>query len=221
MSSIQAQDHSTGLLRQFQALATRFSSLVAEEGLRTLPYLSETLPLFSKLTTVEQKGSLEDLSGVLTVFDELRAGGQKLVDTPQLLWRSLKRLNFLCESDVFEKIVSGDVVQIFTAEQKLVFWNLMLLDMVSFTVEQLFCSPWWLLGQRTPDVSAQIYQAAYECATGARPGTFDPKIPEHLFKETETTENQSFNIRIKYLSPLKRDGRIAGFMVINGANRVL
>ena len=211
---------SIALVQQFRELLSRFASLVKDEGLSFVPFQNESLPHFLGLSPTEQGVALEELAQVIRNFEEVLAGGHRLVDTPQLLWRSLRRLGYVWESDIFDKISPGDVVQVYSAEHRMVFWNLRLMEMVSFTIEQLFCTPWWLMGKRVPDVSQGLVKAIEAVLTGSIPGTFDPGIEDHVVCEQDTAEMQTFKIHIKHFSPLRRDSRIVGFMVINTADPI-
>lgn len=217
-----AQGHSTDSVKQFRELALRFVALVGEEGTKATAFHSESLPHFSALNPDEQRAAIAELAGMLEIYDEIKAEGKKLHDTPQLLWRSLRKLGYVWESDFFDKIEDGDVVQLMTTVGfRFCFWNLRLVEMVSFTIEQLFCTSWWLLGRREPDVSPLITESVMDVLTERRPGTIAVNhIPEHIATERETQELLSFRIRLKYLSPVRREGKIVGLLCTNGADFV-
>jgi hypothetical protein len=219
-SSATSAKTSVSLALRFRSLCDRYAELVNLEGFKTIPYPTPDLPFFSSLDERAQQKALHDIEQAVGIYEDLCNEGYRLTDTPQLLWRNLSKLGYVCESDIFDKITPTDVVQVFSFEGKLVIWNLRLLGLVSFTIEQLFCTPWWLLGKREPDVSDAILAATASIISGKITNTFNPMIPVHVLTEANSDQLLRFKIGIKYLSPLRKNGVLAAFIAINSADPV-
>jgi hypothetical protein len=147
---------------KFRSLLEYFVKIAAIEGTSVQPYSSPELLLFQKLDSTRQEETIRLLSRTLEVFDETRAEGYRLKDTPQLLWRCLRRLKMTPKSDVFDRISDTDVVEVYSSEYVGIFRNIQFYDKVSYpqwcprkagTPPRRTCSDWIRTGRRTAFVA--------------------------------------------------------------------
>ncbi len=203
------------LTEKFKQMCFYYSDLLASEGKKVSPLRGPGLPVFSALTMEQKQNAVDFIGSALAVFEETRAEGYQLVDSPKLLWRSLRKLGWTPQSDVFDRIGDKDVVNIYSSQHVQVFQNLNFFDWVSLTLEELYANPWHQYSRREQDCAQLAYQGAVELFHGNRPATFDPEIPEHYVEEIDTEENRKFYIKIHTVSPLKQNGNVVGLLAIN------
>ncbi len=200
---------------KFRELCCYYSDLLASEGKKVRPIRGPDLPVFSALPLEKKQRAIDFITSALEVFEETRAEGYKLVDSPKLLWRSLRKLGWTPQSDVFDRIGDKDVVNVYSSEQVQVFQNLNFFDWVSLTLEELYANPWHQYSRRERHCAELAYQSAVEVFHGVRASTFSPDIPEHYVEEIDTAENRKFYIKIHTASPLRQNGNVVGLLAIN------
>jgi hypothetical protein len=210
-----SSDESSDLQNEFVKLAEAYVAFAQEAGVRLSPYRSPSVPHFSKLNKNQKRTVIEDIRGTVEVFRSMVSEGQTLKDTPVFLWRTLKRFELTPCSDIFDKIGSDDVVLLFSNEHKILFHNLRFLEMVSFTIEEIYCTEWYLLTKRAEWAQAALYEAAEAIFSGKIQGTFDPGVRNHVAEETCTDGKVRLWVKVTFMSPVKRDNQIAGLIVLN------
>jgi len=166
------------------------------------------------LSEAKKREAISDIQTALEIFEGARAEGQSLSNSPQILWRGLRKFGWIPQSDIFDKIEPGDLFQVYSLTQKLIFSNLDLFHWVSFTLEDIYSGLWFQLIKRDSAMTMRLYEAAMETLSGARPQTFDPGIPEHLCEEVDSPGMARFRFWVKYVSPLKKFDEIVGFIAV-------
>lgn len=202
-----------GPIFRFREQTEELSGYFARNGVNKVPYFSPALTDFRKLNAHEQKSAVQTLGHTLDVFAESELEGADLRDTPQLLWRSLRRLGWTPKSDVFDQIHEDDAVEIYSADHIGLFRNLRCYELLSYSIEQLFSKTWYELVRRDSKITEQLYEAARKFIEGEVRETSDPNIEEHVCFETHSPELLSVWIRFKLFSPLYANGRFAGLLV--------
>ena len=75
----------TDLNEKFRRMCLYYSDLLALEGKKVKPFRSPELPVFSALTAEQKKSAVDFIGTALEIFEETRAEGFKLNDSPKLL----------------------------------------------------------------------------------------------------------------------------------------
>ena len=195
--------------------AQEYVRYLNDENLRTLPFRSTTLPHFTKLTADRQEAVLAELAFCLDVFRDLKMEGLSLKDSPKLLWRTLRKAQLTPCSDIFDKIGEDDVVCVYSPDHIQIFQNLRFLELVTLTIEELYCSQWFHYTKR-PDWATKALIEKGSLVFGEKIlKTFDPEVPIHEVQEIATEGEVLIRIKIKWMSPVTRDGRNAGVIVVN------
>jgi len=200
---------------KFRQLCLYYGDLLALEGKKVKPFRSADLPVFSTLTVEQKRNAIDFIGTALEIFEETRAEGFKLGDSPKLMWRAIRKLGWTPQSDIFDRIFDGDVLTIYSARQIQVFQNLNFFDWVTLTLEDLYAAPWHVYSRRVATAAELLYQNGVEIFTGVRTATYDPKVPEHYCEELGTEGLSKFYIKVQWLSPLKQGGQVAGVLVVN------
>ncbi|OFZ18453.1 MAG: hypothetical protein A2X94_00470 [Bdellovibrionales bacterium GWB1_55_8] len=202
-------------VERFRQMSLLYSQMVHEEGILVRPFRSPGLELFANSSPERQLAAIDCLSESLEIFTELRDEGCSLKDTPRLLWRSLNRLRLIPEKDIFDKISDEDVVEIYSLDHRQRFRNLKFFEVCSFSIEDIFAVEWWNVTRRDPEIERKLYDIGQGFVTGKTDKTIEIGIPEHVFEEVNSTELLKCKIQLKYMSPLRTDGRLSAVMVTN------
>ena len=101
---------------------------------------------------------LAHIQAALEIFEETRADGYRLKDSPKLMWRAFRKLGWTPSPDIFDKMIEGDVVVIYSADQKQVFQNINFFDWVSITLEDLYATPWNQYSKRDSEIEKRLHQ---------------------------------------------------------------
>jgi len=204
---------------QFKTLCLRYAEFLKRKNVKCRPFRAESLPLFSKLTHDQKNKAILEISSALEIFEEMKAEGQNLSDSPKLIWRGLKKLGWTPRADIFDKIGEDVVIIYSAAEQKQIFQNLRFFDFTSFTLEDIYASPWYEYSKREPWAEQKLQETGIAILTGAKTGTFDPGVGEHLIEEVGTEELLKTWIEVKHVSPLTQGERPVGILVVNHCRR--
>lgn len=194
----------------------RMSELIRASGINVVPYLDESLPIFSTLEIDRQTSALGDVQRVVELLETSVRDGHSLLDTRQLLWRSLRQFGWTPNSDVFDFITEEDTVEVYSLSQIQTFRNLQFFRYVSFTLEQIHSYPWYQLTRRQPAAEAAIAAAAEKIIAGSSKNTLDLRyIPEHIIEEVGSTELRRCSIEMKCLSPVFQNGELCAVISVN------
>jgi hypothetical protein len=195
-------------------MAEAFRDHLAAEGYRVLPYRSPELRYFTAAEPRRRELALAQIERTLALFEELKREDKPLKDTSSYLWRALRQLNLVPRPDVFDKIQDGDIVEIYSLEQELLFCNLQFFEICSFSLEEVFGLQWHRVTRRPERFAHQLWQLGMSMAQGLITETVDPGIEVHVVEEIDSPENHRMKLHVKYLSPLKRDGQPYAILVI-------
>ena len=158
----------TDLDEKFRQMCLDYTELLAEEGTRVRPFRLPTLPFFSKLVLKKRSKRSKKSVTRLEVFEETRGEGFRLKDSPKLIWRSLIKLGWNPPSDIFDKIGDDDVIAIYDTEHTHVFQNLNFFEWMSFSLEELYSTPFYQYARREQWAAEAAYKIAVEVSSGAR-----------------------------------------------------
>lgn len=160
----------------------------------------------------------------LRLYDEILAaqqnGGESLNDHKALTWKFLKKMGYAPTSDIFERLADADILEIFDTEGNQLFRNLNYFDVVSFSVEDLVSLNWKRDYKRDRKLTLSLIELNCRLVMGHFPTTYDcGKIPIHLLRE-QLGERLLVELQLKWISPIRRNGKCAGIIVISRARRV-
>jgi hypothetical protein len=209
--SAQTEDET---LELFRTLLRQQCALVAREGITLVPFESEGIPHFRRLSIERRQEVLHQVSETVAVYDELLTESLSLRDNSQLLWRCLRRLKLVPSGDLFDKLTNEDIIVIFAPDQRQIFRNLEFLRHSILTLEELYTTEWYRYTRRDPGITQKIRELAADLSTGKKIGTFDPGIEEHVIEQVGSNGPAKLRIKINYVSPVTSDGKIAGIVVV-------
>jgi hypothetical protein len=206
---------------RFLELANRYSEVLTRQNilLKTTSDQSTT-PIFDALPEVEKNEVLERMEDDVNLFAEAEREGDLLRDSPRLVWRYMQKKHIVPCNDIFDKIEKEDVVSIYDLRNRQIFQNMRFLELVSVTLEQLFCSPWYAYSKRDPEIEQSLYETAISIMSGQVRHTIAPPAPEHEAYEVNTEGLVKLSIKVKWVSPVFSSGNVAAMLVINRCRRI-
>ncbi len=200
-------------------LADALCFLLAKEGIHRNAY-SEGLPHFSKLSNDHKLKAINHLQFYYDLCMEQVSEGYALKDSPSFTWRALKALGYTPTSDLFEKMKDHHVVEIYSSEGVQVFRSLTFFKHCSYTFEEIHSLEWWTLFDRPAEISQTILDATVKIFTGATKDIFDPGVPAHLVKETQSEERLLNTFKMDWIGPLFHHKRAEAVICLETINLI-
>ncbi len=200
--------------KRFRTLALRYQEIGANYGIKLNPFRSPEMPLFEKASSEERKKATDFLEYIVGIHEETLAALEVPINTRQLVWRALRKINLVPGPEVFDSIADDDVVVIYNDAQSAIFWNLQFFKFSSLSVEEMFFGVWYNFTKRDPAIHQKLYEMAVNVITGKITGTFVPGVPAHEVQEIDTIECVKTIMEIPYGSVLTKDGKFGGILIV-------
>ncbi|WP_291516356.1 hypothetical protein [Bdellovibrio sp. ArHS] len=207
------------LVEKFKLASQKICMMFSTEGVYRKPYL-EGLPHFRALSYEKMAEVVTSITFFKELCEEQIAEGYKLKDNSSFVWRAFRKLDFVPRADVFNHMTDEDLVEIYSVDNKQLYRNFRFFECCSYTLEELYSVEWWNLYERNADVTMKIFAAGMKVATGEIADSYIPGIEPALLKEVKE-DGQSFMQQVKLISPLKRNKRVEGLLVIETAEQIL
>lgn len=201
---------------EFRSLALRYAEIGAQNGVRITPYLSPEMPLYHAATDDQKRTVIRTLQHIVSIHEEVIAANARPINTKTLIWRALGKLGMTPGRGLMDQLTDDEVVVIYNSDQQAAFWNLQFFNVISFTVEQVFFTPWHECTRRDPIYTKKLIAIVQDVLSGKLNGTWDPQIPVHLVEELNSPGKLTTNMHLKLFSTLTRNGSFAGLLVVQG-----
>ncbi|KYG67729.1 hypothetical protein AZI87_00125 [Bdellovibrio bacteriovorus] len=206
------------LVEKFKAASQKICMMFATEGVYRKPYV-EGLPHFQACSYEKMQEIVTSITFFKELCEEQIAEGYKLKDNSSFVWRAFRKLDFIPRADVFNHMTDENLVEIYSVDNKQLYRNFKFFECCSYTLEELYSVEWWNLYERNAAMTMKIFDLGVKVATGEIPDSHVPDIEPHLLKEVKE-DGQSFMQQVKLISPLKRNKRVEGLLVIETAEPV-
>jgi hypothetical protein len=206
-----SKENENGNTQSFLHLADALKIYHDRCGIPLKPYDDARLPHFSKLPAVSQNLVLTSLGAMLSLYAEMENHGERPNDSSRLLWRSLNRLGWRPLSDIFDKIESDDVIEIYSSENVQIFRNMNFFRYISITLEEMCVYPWYQIAQMGVVASEYYATLAPQMQNNTITETFRTPIPPYYAKELMGEKNV-LEIGPRWMSPVFEDSRCVGII---------
>lgn len=204
---------------EFMRLTDSLCGLLASEGIHFSSYLPG-LPLFSKLPEENKMKAISSLQFQYDLCMEQISEGYVLKDSPSFTWRALRKLGYVPTSDLFEKIRDDHVIEVYSADSVQVFRNLNFFEYCSYTFEEIHSLEWFNLFDRPQAITEKIIAATAKLFSGERRDIFDPQVPVHIVRETQSAELLSMEFKVEMLGPLFDNRRPVAIISLETVNLI-
>lgn len=203
-SSSRTESSQLELMGSFRVLLNGVGALAKLAGVELVPYRSSDLVVFSKLSYPEKKKAFDALKDFSEICSSAIHGGHSLTDSRSLVWFELIKLNLTLGSEVFEKISDCDVVEIFVRGEKQVFRNLKYIEIMSLSIEEVFCSPSSeLFIDATTENKNKILNILNDIYSGKSVTSVEMNPEENfLSQDIHIVQNQKVTLNVKCISPV-------------------
>lgn len=188
------------LSQDFRVISNEISNLAKPFGIRIIPYLDETLKLFSAQSAEAKKTIINSLNITRDLCNAAVKEQVDLANSRKLTWFALKAFGLIPSSDLLGLISDDDIVEIHNTERQL-FRSFSYFNYCSYSLEELCCVPWTQLYVRNTFLEEQLKTAIGE--TLATQKTVAPNVSQHLVEESASVFKYKINYSIKMMSPLK------------------
>jgi hypothetical protein len=216
MATLPCNSSDSNFKADFIELSERLAMLAAKDGLRLTPYEDPELPHFSLLSPTGKARVLASLESDCRLCAHVQTQGFKARDARALTWKMIRFLGVSPTSDVLGLIEQDDMVEIYSAENILLFASLNFFEEVSYSLEDIYCRSWMDLFWRAAEPANALAEYARKIISGEVRETLPIATEPHYVEETKTgPEARAWILRNKYFAPIYEKNVIAGFICIN------
>ncbi|MBC7714685.1 MAG: hypothetical protein H7177_15170 [Rhizobacter sp.] len=217
--SISSIDNSRCELIEFKRLAHEYCEIINQFGYKVKPHRDWKVLHFEKCALPQKKRAILFLDANIEILKECIASGENPRNSARLLWRILRKIKATPEADIFDKMLETDVVEVYLDDHTQIFRNLEFFNYTSFTIDELLCGPWHKLYKRDWIPTLRMMRMAVKIFAGRLNSTSAWNVPTHVFYEVGSEETLKQTIELKYLSPLKSNGKMMGAICTSAASR--
>jgi hypothetical protein len=187
---------------RFKALAAAYQKYAEMAGVQLIAYRDEGLPLFTAQSGDERRKVLEALEVCVEICQEHQNQGHAMNDSPVLIWNSLRRFGFRPPSDLFSHITRDRVIEIYSTQGIQIFRSFNFYKFCSYSLEELYCNPWYLLYQRDEATTLRLMDALVQFFSGKWAEIVQVDIPPHSVKELLSPDQNEIMVSVSHISPL-------------------
>lgn len=206
---------------KFIELAYKIADYASQAGCEMWPFHQASVPYFSSQSHEKKQEILASMQVFIEICQLTLANGKKLDDTKSLAWYGLKHLDMRFTSDLLDKIVDGDILEVYTNDNIQIFRNFKFFELISYTIEDIFCRPWTELFirhdlQKARDTLAIMKKISTREINST---VLLEYLGAHKIEEALSPLRYQYDYTIKYLSPLyDRDHHPIGYIMIEAAS---
>lgn len=204
------------LVDEFRILTEDICAMLATGGLKRRPY-KPGLPYFRKLSPERKDHVFRNLDFYRTLCSEHINEGYKIQDSKSFTWRALNKLNLVPPSDMFDKLLDEDIVEIYSSESIQLFRNFRFFEVCSYSLEELCCIEWWHLFDRDQEEAKNMVAEIGRLLKGEIRGGFAPDVRPHVTSETQSEEKLVMDYEMRWIAPLTTNKAISGYIVLEKA----
>ncbi len=204
---------------RFKKLTALISRFLANEGVFLDAY-TEGLPHFSKLSMNEKRAVTDHLQFYHDLCSEQITEGYTLKDNPTFAWRAISKLGLTPRSDLFSYLKNEHIVQIYSANNVQLFSNFRFFEICSYTLEELFSLEWWVLYERDPKITSQLFEYSTKIFSGEIAENFKPQVEKHFVREKSSVDKFILDCTCDLAGPLYKNKRPEAFIAFSTAHIV-
>ena len=218
-SAANSKPSAASLAESFRVFARTLATIGESYGVLIRTYHSEELPYFSKLSSIDQETAVTRLSQYVSICQDVVAGGGSLRSSRTFVWRALKEMGLLPDSDLFTRIEEDEIIEIYNLDHIQIFRNLPFFEYCSYTLEDLYARPWHQLFLRDePGITQKIISIVTESAARVNRKMVVTHLGQQVTREVNSAGLFALDLTVKSLGVLfDSDDRPQAFLAIEKA----
>lgn len=200
------------LAQKFITLSKQLSFLVEQEGWVVRPYQNESLPFFSVLAEEQKIATCDELTDYLKICTQTQAAGHHISDARFLVNEAREHHGFYFHEDVNKLIEKGDVVEFYKTNHMQIFRTFNYFEFTSYTIEDIYCRPWFSLYERDKEITEKILTLAAPVFNGQQLTPLFLDVGVHLITERASLERLQLRNKANWIAPLYKDEDLVGYV---------
>lgn len=173
----------SALTEQFREALETLAALGQAEGMSLVPYKDASLPAFTALPDQNKQQVVDAVTLYTEVMQSSASQPESLRYNLNSVWRMLGRLRLRPSDDLFENLAPNDIVEIYTVSGLQIFRSFHFFELCSYTLEDLFCIPWFSLFSRPPELDQAFFGHFHRLASGDSKWVGPGELPTHEVRE--------------------------------------
>lgn len=191
----------------------RLAELALHEGVILKPYQNADLPIFSQLPLELQEKLSQHLNHYTEIQSETYTENQKL-DNLRSVWRTFSKFKLVAPDGFFTKVKDHDIVEIYDLSSFQLFRSFHFLNLCSYSLEEIFSTPWFELYQRDESATNECVQLLQGVLKEQLKGITECHFP-HVVREIQSPLLLHNLISPRLACPLYSiDGKLAGYSFV-------
>ncbi|HEX7673274.1 MAG TPA: hypothetical protein VF412_03835 [Bdellovibrio sp.] len=208
-------------IKMFLSFSEELSHLIENEGWAVRPYQSSTLPYFQALSDDLQDGVLKQIQDYLLICKKTMAEGYPIKDARFLVNKALEHYSMSFHEDVDELIEEGHAVEFYSLNHMQIFRTFNCFEYTSYTIEDMYCRPWYSLYEREDKIAEQLMVLAAPVLRGEYDGIMRLEVPPHFITERASLERLQMLCESVWVAPLHDEKAQTGYICIQQVKSTL
>jgi len=206
---------------RFRELADKYAHFASQAGVELRGYREPSLPHFTSQSEENRAAILSALERCVHICEQTRSEGHSMSDSPALIWVALKEFGFHPPSDLFNHIDRQSVIEVHSNQGIQFFRTFNFYKYCSYSLEELYCMPWFQLFEREEKYINQMIALATKIFTGETRNTVPMNLPVHVVKEKFSVGQHQVKLNMKFIAPaFDVNGAPAATIVVEGIKPV-
>lgn len=200
------------LEKHFKSLCEELSHLIEQEGWVVRPYQNENVPFFKSLPEEMKSPVCAELSEYLKICKRSQAAGHSITDARLLIREAQDHHGFYFDEDLHKVIEKGDVVEFYKLNHMQIFRTFSYFEYTSYTIEDVYCRPWYSLYERDEKITEKILQMAEPVFLGEQRTPLFLDVGSHLISERSSLEKLKLRNKANWIAALYKDKKQIGYV---------
>ncbi|WP_413580636.1 hypothetical protein [Bdellovibrio sp. HCB288] len=206
--------HQETLTATFKELAESFAQLVEGEGIIIRPYADPKLIHFNRLSPDEQVDVISRVKTYVLAFVHMKEKHQPLTDTRAQVETYLNTAGYNSRPEDLDLIENDHFIEIYNRAGMHLFRSLNILEISSYTFEDLCCRQWHHLYERPGDEQEKIILAAAQYFQLENPVRQETGLKPFRIIEKDSLERLIYNAETKWFIPVFKADSFAAVLTI-------
>lgn len=206
---------------RFKLLAEEVVAILATAGLKTKPYHSAELPLFSAMGSEAQARAVAAIEAYKHALAACVAGGDDLRANSRALWHTLRVLKLHGSDTLFSNLESEDAIELYSSDGIQLWRNCRVMEVCSYSLEEIYSLSWLERYERDPQIAAEVMSHVELTLSGGRGKVVEVPVPAHIIRESCSEEKIALRVRHKTLHAISdQAGHTTAFLAVSSAEVV-